>query len=146
MKNTIARYTKLLKESPSKLRTITESESRYKSAPDKWSKKEILGHLIDSASNNHQRFIRAQLENPLYFPAYQQVNWVNLQNYRDEPWDRIVSFWELYNQHLLHIFSQIPEVKWDNLCSVGTNKPVSLSVLANDYVDHMDHHLQQIIS
>ena len=146
MKDKITRFSKLLNDTPPKLRLITESESKYKPSPDKWSKKEILGHLIDSASNNHQRIVRAQLENLLYFPAYQQMNWVNVQNYRDEPWDQIIIFWESYNLHLLYILTQIPDDKWNNLCTIGTNKPITLSVLANDYLDHLMHHLQQIFS
>ena len=146
MKKAIERLGKILVETPKRLREISESESSQKQSSDKWSKKEILGHLIDSASNNHQRFVRAQLENPFYFPPYQQVNWINLQNYREESWNQLIHLWEFYNRHLLHVISNIPEDKWVNQCIIGTNPAITILFLAEEYVNHVEHHLKQILT
>jgi len=111
----------------------------------KWCRKEILGHLIDSASNNHQRFVRSQLQVELSFPAYQQESWVSVQKYAREPWRDLVRFWENYNRHLLHLISATPATALQNICTVGTNAPMTLEFLMRDYVSHAKHHLAQIL-
>src|SRR5208283_1215292 len=109
------------------------------------SKKEILGHLIDSVSNNLQRFVRAQLENPYSFPNYVQKEWVAIQQYQQEPWIDLIQLWESLNKHLLHLLSHIPEDKKNNSITIGTNPPTTLSNLAVDYLRHLEHHLNQIL-
>src|SRR5215212_1242569 len=123
------------------LHRIDEPEASLRSAPDSWSKKEILGHLLDSAVNNHHRFIRAQEAEELTFPAYEQEHWVNAQGYRERPWLELVDLWRLYNRHLPHIISQIPKEKLAVICVIGSDKPVSLGYLVEDYVVHLRHHL-----
>src|SRR5688572_32789681 len=91
-----------------RLRTISAEESARKSAPDKWSIKEVLGHLVDSAANNHQRFVRAQFTDDLVFPGYEQDRWVSAQKYREASWPDLVQLWSSYNLHLLHLVSVIP--------------------------------------
>ncbi|HXI00364.1 MAG TPA: DinB family protein [Sphingobacteriaceae bacterium] len=101
---------------PAKLRPLSEDEFSYRPAPDKWSKKEILGHLIDSATNNHQRFIRGQYENsPVIF--YDQTQWVQLQQFNTENKDTLITFWELYNRHLAHIISVTPIGNLSKTCT-----------------------------
>src|SRR5579872_3952278 len=73
------------------------------SGPEKWSRKEILGHLIDSAANNHQRFVRLQIEDLLEFPGYQQNDWVSRQKYDARKWIELVELWSVYNRHLAHV-------------------------------------------
>jgi hypothetical protein len=123
---------------------INEADSEIHPAPGKWSKKEIIGHLIDSAANNHQRFIRAQQEPGISLPGYAQNFWVERQSYQSEPWKTLVAFWTTYNTHLAHVIAQIPEGCESNLCAVGDNKPATLKWLAQDYVRHAQHHLDQI--
>ena len=123
---------------------ITEAESEVRSAPGKWSKKEIIGHLIDSAANNHQRFVRSQQESGVGFPGYTQNFWVEHQGYQSEPWKTLVALWTTYNTHLAHVIAQVPQVRENNLCIVGDHEPATLKWLAEDYVKHAQHHLGQI--
>jgi hypothetical protein len=88
------------------LRTISESEAPQRNLPGSWSKKEILGHLLDSAVNNHHRFVRAQQVEELTFPAYDQPHWVSSQGYGERPWPELVDLWRLYNRHLAHVISR----------------------------------------
>jgi DinB superfamily len=113
-------------------------------SPGKWSRKEILGHLIDSASNNHQRFVRAQISEGPDFPPYSQVEWVDTQNYADESWRLLVDLWSSYNLHLAHVIAGIPPDKLKVACKVGDKAPVTLEELIADYVRHMEHHLKQL--
>ena len=138
-------YESLLGHSIPRLRSISETESCLRSAPDKWSKKEILGHLIDSASNNHQRFVRAQLGGEIRLPQYDQEAWVRAQSYQTESWERLINLWEAYNLHLLHTISRIPEERLSSTCFIGENPPVSLEFLITDYINHLRHHLRQIL-
>src|SRR5438552_4401199 len=92
-----------------KLRAISDAMASEPRAVGKWSPKEIIGHLIDSASNNHQRFVRAQFTDDLIFAGYEQEGWVRVQNYQKESWPDLVQLWRLYNQHILHLISLVPE-------------------------------------
>jgi hypothetical protein len=126
------------------LRRIGEPEVSLRSAPGQWSKKEILGHLVDSAVNNHHRFVRAQQVEELTFPAYEQEHWVDSQGYAERPWLELVDLWRLYNRHLAHVISRIPEEQLAVMCVIGPDKPVSLGYVIEDYVVHLRHHLQQL--
>ena len=128
------------------LQNITEAQSELRRSQGKWSKREILGHLIDSASNNHQRFVRARIENNVAFPSYSQETWVELQGYQGESWSELVSLWKNYNHHLLRVLRMIPANSTTNYCRVGESEPVTLQFLARDYVRHLKHHLHQILS
>ena len=138
-----------------RLSDISEVQSRQKSSPDEWSPVEVLGHLIDSAANNHQRFVRAQFTDDLVFAGYEQEQWVSSQKYSDEPWAEVIQLWSAYNLHLLHIVSVIPEDVLTKARSphtldqiafnlVDKNDPATLEYLIRDYVDHLRHHLDQI--
>jgi hypothetical protein len=113
-------------------------------APGKWSKKEILGHLIDSASNNHQRFVRALLSEEPVFPGYAQNDWVRGQGYADEEWQGIVDLWSALNRHIAHLVARIPPAKMQTQCRVGDSAPMTLEALITDYILHMTHHLEQL--
>jgi DinB superfamily len=127
------------------LAALKEAEVGVRPAPGKWSKKEILGHLIDSAANNHQRFVRAQIEGELRFPGYRQDDWVRLAGYQGQPWDRIVALFRAYNESLAHLLAQTPEERREILCFIGDGEPVTLAYLAEDYVEHLLHYLRQIL-
>ena len=139
----------------SRLRDIPEELSREKSAPEEWSPIEVIGHLIDSAANNHQRFVRAQSTDDLVFPGYEQEHWVSSQKYRDESWPDVIQLWSSYNLHLLHVASAIPEDiltkprsrhTLDQIAfnMVDKSEPATLEYLIRDYVDHLRHHLNQL--
>lgn len=126
------------------LRDISEHESVTPLRDGGWSRKEVLGHLIDSASNNHQRFVRAALQGSLEFPAYDQDGCIRMQAPAAADWNLLVSLWVAYNRYLAHVIAHLPASKLDAPCRIGSRDPVTLEFLANDYVRHLVHHLDQI--
>ena len=127
-----------------RLRELPESETAHKPAPDRWSKKEILGHLIDSACNNHQRFVRAQLEGGLAFPGYEQEGWVRCQGYATADWSLLVDLWAAHNRHLAVVVARLPVASRSFTCRIDGGEELSLAALVEDYVRHLDHHLAQL--
>jgi hypothetical protein len=146
MQETLSEYESVISRALPKLLAISELQGSARATPVKWSKKEILGHLIDSASNNHQRFVRAQLSGEIRLPNYDQVVWVRTQEYQTETWEDLVHLWKLYNLHLLHIVESIPVDKLNSMCFIGESQPVTLEFLIQDYVRHLKHHLEQIFA
>ena len=144
MQDALDEYRSLLAMAVPRLLSISEADSSAPRAPDKWSRKEILGHLIDSASNNHQRFVRAQLSSEIRLPDYEQEAWVHTQGYQNEQWGNLVQLWNMYNLHLLHVGAGISPERLNSLCFIGDNEPVTLELLFSDYVRHVKHHLEQI--
>jgi hypothetical protein len=126
------------------LRRVTEAESVKPILSGGWSRKQVLGHLIDSASNNHQRFVRASLQPSLELPGYDQDGCVRVQAVQEAPWPLLVSLWAEYNRYLAHVIAHLPPAKLDTICRIGSNEPVTLRFIAEDYVQHMLHHLRQI--
>ncbi len=129
-----------------RLLALKENQAGQPASAGKWSPKEVLGHLIDSAANNHQRFIRGQLENELVFPGYKQTDWVSLQGYTEEKWKDIVGLWAGLNRHLAHVVARIPSGKLETPCRIGGGSPVTLGYILDDYVRHVEHHLEQVRS
>jgi len=138
-----------------RLQEISEAHAATPPAAGKWSPKQIVGHLIDSAANNHQRFVRAQFSDDLVFPGYDQEAWVEVQRYNDESWSRLVQLWQNYNLHLCHLISKTPEVvrlklrtshNLDRIAwkTVSAAEPVTLEYFMRDYVAHLQNHLNQI--
>ena len=127
-----------------RLRELSERQASAPHAPGKWSPKEILGHLVDSASNNHQRFVRAQLDPSLEIAGYEQAGWVAAQRYGDRAWADILDLWASYNRHLAHVIAAIPEERRHVSCSIGEEPPVTLEHVVLDYIGHIQHHLRQI--
>jgi hypothetical protein len=126
-----------------RLSAISEQGAAQKPAANKWSKKEILGHLIDSAANNHQRFVRLQLEREISLPGYEQDGWVRVARYQDRPWTEIIALWAAYNRHLATIIDTLdPSALGHVWHSPGGD--VTLEFIATDYVRHLKHHLNQI--
>ena len=124
---------------------ISEAESAIKPAPGRWSKKEIIGHLIDSASNNHQRFVRVQLYDDLDLPGYEQERWVAVQGYQEALWADLLLLWKSFNDHLVRIIALIPEEKLARTFRVEGEEPVTLGYWVEDYLRHMQKHLGQIL-
>src|SRR6267142_3732610 len=150
------RFRQTIELGAARLVEIPEEQSAIPRIEGKWSPKEVIGHLIDSASNNHQRFVRAQFTDELIFAGYEQEGWVRVQNYQEESWPELVQLWKLYNQHILHLVSLIPEETRTKLRSkhnlhqiasdtISENEPVTLDYFIRDYLDHMKKHLGQIL-
>ena len=110
----------------------------------KWVRKEILGHLIDSAANNHQRFVRAQFSNPFVWPGYDQQAWVSLHGYRDRPWLELIDVWVALNHQVAAVIESVPVEKLQTSCVIGDSVPASLEWGMRDYLRHLTHHLEQI--
>jgi len=137
------RILELCNSIPQQLRLLSDTEFSLKPSPAKWSKKEILGHLIDSAAANLQRFIRGQFETPQIY--YEQDLCVAIQNFQEEEKELLISFWEIYNRHLCHVIMNIPDEKLQNECIYKDGSKASLSFLIEDYLTHLEHHLNQIL-
>ncbi len=137
---------KVIERGKSQLKAITENQASQKPYPDKWCLKEILGHLIDSASNNHQRIVRMQEMSNIGTFTYSQMHWVNSQHYQSEPWENLVELWYRYNKHLAHIIAHIDPLALNNTCDVHDPEPVTLHTMVEDYLRHLEHHLSQIFT
>ena len=127
------------------LRALDANRAAIARGPGKWSPKEELGHLIDSASNNHIRFVRAATEAEFRGPGYAQNDWVRAHGYIDMPWETVIDFWFQYNTLLAGLVDRIPQERLGTLCHVGGNPPVTLRFLIEDYVLHMQHHIDQLL-
>jgi hypothetical protein len=147
----------IIESATKQLQAISESRSQAVQIDGQWSAKQILGHLIDSAANNHQRFVRAQFTDDLMFPGYDQEQWIRVQHYDEESWMALIDLWRGYNLHLAHVISKISE---DTLTQVRTahtldkiawqpisaTEPTTLEYLIRDYIGHLQAHLEQLFS
>ncbi len=129
-----------------KLLMIPDARAGEKPYPDKWSLKEILGHLTDSAANNHQRIVRMQQSPDIGKFGYEQQRWVAIQQYASEPWPELVDFWYMFNAHLAHVIAHVDQGSLKNTCDMGYSKPATLRFVIEDYIRHVEHHLDQIFS
>lgn len=146
MHSTAQLLLRIIDDAKPKLLALTETQASDKPFPDKWSLKEILGHLIDSAANNHQRFVRMQEVPDIGKFSYEQEHWVSCQRYQLEPWRDIVVAWHAYNKHLVHVIEHLEPSALSNVCDIGYPEPATLKYVAEDYVRHVRHHLEQIFS
>jgi hypothetical protein len=108
------------------LRHLAEADTLGDRGQGKWIKKEILGHLIDSVVNNHQRFVRAQFRDPFIWPGYEQDSWVRVQQYRERPWLELVELWVALNRHLAAVIETIPAEKLKTQCIIGDHESLAL--------------------
>jgi hypothetical protein len=130
---------------PGVLAGFSEAESEQRLSPERWTKKEVVGHLIDSASNNHQRFVRGQIATGQDFPRYEQEKWVRIQGYQSARWSDLIELWRAYNTHLLHVAGRMSEEGKRATCRVGGGSEVTLEGLFVDYVGHLEHHLCKML-
>jgi DinB superfamily len=147
--------TALVTHAVPRLSAMGDDATAKRRAPGKWSPREIIGHLVDSASNNHQRFVRAMFQDDLIFAGYAQDDWVTAQHYQDAPWTDLVTLWASFNRHLARVMCSVPETvrtkahtrhNLDRLAfaPVPAGSPATLDYFMNDYVQHLRHHLGQI--
>ncbi len=116
-------------------------------APDVWSPKQVLGHLVDSAANNHARWARMVTEDGLPFPTWDQKAWNAVQDWQGEPWTDIVALWAAYNRHLARFQTLLPDSALGHRARVGTlggGEPMTLAELLAHYARHLHLHLGQI--
>lgn len=152
----VAEFRRTVDAAAERLRQIADEEAARPMAPGKWSRKEIIGHLIDSASNNHGRFVRAQSQDDMVFPGYDQDVWVRVQCYRDRGWLDLIALWRAYNYHLADVMASADrdalerartKHNLDRLAfqTVSSDQPTTLAYLMRDYVAHLKHHLKQAL-
>ena len=111
----------------------------------KWTRIELLGHLVDSAANNHQRFVRALAQPRLDWPGYDQVAHVAVQRYSEADPGSVSSLWAAYNRHISHVLRQVSPAQTQTPCRIGDAPEMTLSELASDYIAHLEHHLRQLL-
>jgi hypothetical protein len=144
IENSIQRLQYLCEFLPPLLLEISENDFSYKPLENKWNKKEILGHLIDSATNNHQRFVRAQFES-IPTISYEQNNWNRYNFYNEIEARQLIEFWASYNKQLVVLLKLTPKENLQRHCNVGGQDNFSIEFLFDDYVKHLEHHLKQIL-
>ena len=157
MQDALADLRQTVATATARLQAMSEEEAARPKAAGKWSAKQIVGHLIDSAANNHRRFVLAQCRTDLVFDGYEQADWVRVQHYDAEPWALLVALWQHYNLHLLHVIAHADADKLKTPCTqhtldriafqtVSAGEPTTLEYLMRDYVVHLRHHLGQIFT
>ncbi len=133
----------IVETSEPKFLGLSDEAASVAPEPDKWSRKQILGHLIDSAANNHQRFIRLQVTPELHFPGYEQNDWVRLNHYAARPWKELVTLWAAYNRHLAVVMEHIAPETLGHIWDKGDAR-YDLEFVVTDYLMHLRHHVEQI--
>ncbi len=137
--------TSFIDESRSALLSISEARASEKPFPEKWSIKEILGHLMDSAANNLQRIVRMQEKSDIGAFGYSQEHWVRSQQYQGRPWVDLVELWHRYNAHLAHVIGRVDPASISHTCDMGYPSPAPLKFVIEDYLRHVQHHVSQIL-
>ena len=135
------RFAAVISAASQRLQAVTDSDGRTNA--DNWSRKEELGHLVDSAINNYVRLIRVQREQDPQLPGYEQDAWVERQGYQERDWRELISLWSALNLHLLHAARRVPTTAYGRMCTVG-GTGMTLEFVIEDYIDHMVHHLGHI--
>jgi hypothetical protein len=143
MNNTVNELLEITERCTPMLQQISEAEFAAKPLPDKWSKKELMGHLIDSAQNNIRRFVVAQYEDQPYI-VYAQDYWVSAANYQQYETKDLIELWALLSKHMYMVLKNIPTGMEENLCKSASVH--SIKWLAEDYLKHLKHHLHQVLN
>lgn len=133
-------------EAEPRLRAIAEPSAAAAPSPEDWSAKQELGHLSDSAINNRVRFIKAALEGEFTGPSYDGPGWMKLGGYATAPWQDVIDLWKGLNQSLARVLDGIPVERLSARCRIGDNAQVTLAFVIDDYIAHMQHHLDHILS
>ncbi|MGH9694754.1 MAG: DinB family protein [Bryobacteraceae bacterium] len=129
-----------------RLLAISEDDAKTRAGVGHgWSRKQELGHLIDSATNNRIRFVVAGLSGRYVGPTYDGDGWVDLGGYVHAPWIDLIELWERLNRSLALLIERIPEDRLTAPCKVGDDEEATLGFLMEDYVAHMETHLQHVL-
>jgi nitroreductase len=131
----------LISTVPNRLAAIPAERAAEKTSIGQWSQKEELGHLIDSAANNHQRIVRAQLEESPAMPNYDGDAWVEFHRYQTRDWERLIELWRMGNRQLLVAAEAAKPEAWKRTLTIGDSEPLTLRFVFDDYVQHMLGHL-----
>lgn len=142
MKTAISELREIVAQYRPRLEQLDENNLTAKPQPGKWSKKEIIGHLVDSAQTNIRRFVMGQYEERPHL-VYDQDQWVRIGNYQNYPTAALVALWALLNQHICHILENTNSIAAAR--EVRTQAVHSIEWLANDYNKHLLHHLHQVL-
>jgi hypothetical protein len=126
------------------LRALSDETASLPVREEGWSHKELLGHLIDSASNNHQRFVRLQQFERIQLAGYDQEHWVRAQGYAEAKWNSLIDLWVAYNRHLVHVIRRIPDEALGHRCEISPGRELTLDYFVDDYLRHLEHHLRQM--
>src|SRR5215475_4832089 len=118
------------------LKRIGEAAAAAPRAPGKWSRKQVLGHLVDSAANNHQRFVRLQLVPRIDLPGYDGDGWVRVQRYQERPWAEIINLWLAYNTQLAELIRSVDQKALHHVWHTPDGEDLTLEFLMRDYVVH----------
>ena len=127
-----------------RLLSLDVGRVQFRPSPERWTISEVIGHLCDSACNNHQRFVRAQHCDSLVFPKYEQNEWVADAGYAECEWEPLVQFWYHYNGQLAALMRRIPVDQLSTPCKITPYETCTLEFLVVDYLDHLNHHLSII--
>jgi hypothetical protein len=144
MKKIAAHLYKIVDDYSEKLKTLREADFAAKPNAKKWSKKEIAGHLIDSAQSNIRRFVVAQYEDAPFI-IYNQDKWVAISNYQNYPIKDLIELWTLLNKHICIILSNTNEELAQRVCKTNNQTEHTIEWLAQDYIKHLLHHLHQVL-
>jgi hypothetical protein len=135
------RLAAVLREAMPWLVTISEAEASVPEREGKWSAKQVIGHLIDSAVNNLGRIVRLQIEPGQSLPGYEQMAWVSLQHYGEREWAQVLALWFALNEHVAWTIGHVERVRLANR-GIVAGEPLTLGFLIEDYVAHIEHHLR----
>ncbi len=145
MRVTAQEFRQRIADIDQKLQQVSEIQAAQMYAPGSWQRKEVLGHLLDSAANNHIRFVIAALNGSFQGPGYSQRDWVRIHAYAAKSWSTLLNHWRSQNALLADVVENLEPGKLGAPCTIGDNPPVTLGELIVDYLAHMDHHVEQIM-
>jgi DinB superfamily len=134
----------LIDQLPARLLSLSEDRVQHKPSASQWSLKEELGHLLDSAANNHQRIVRIQLEENPQMPGYDGDMWVILHRYQERDWPSLVKIWVALNRQLLAAAEAAPDSAWSRTCTIADSAPLTMQFVFDDYLNHMIQHLRHM--
>jgi len=142
--NSLQSLHELIERLPERLAALPHDKVETKPSPGAWSAKEELGHLLDSAANNHQRIVRTQLEEKPAMPGYDGDEWVAFHRYQQREWKTLIGLWVALNRQLLAAAEAAPDSAWSRTCTIANSAPLTLQFVFDDYVHHMLEHLRHM--
>jgi hypothetical protein len=147
--NSCQKILQLIEAWEPRLLALSEETNSERTNSQNRSIRQILGHLVDSASNNTHRVVHLQYrENPMSFPNYATLGnndrWIAIQDYQHEDWQSLVQLWKYANLHFVHVVRNVDETKLENQWISGEDKLISLRENIEGYLPHLELHLREI--